>query len=148
HSVRVIILTTHLCLVSILCLSLPCFHPSFFSLIPPPPRPTLFPYTTLFRSRARCGGISREKGRASAGPAGDSCELPGQFGRGAAHASDALDSGFPRRDGTRRGAGSGFPCGAPRRARRGERNTGDLDHCRIREASQQTRAGGHAEDSH
>src|SRR5437773_10634271 len=25
----------------------------FFSMIPPPPRPTLFPYTTLFRSAAK-----------------------------------------------------------------------------------------------
>src|SRR5690606_42021242 len=34
---------------------------SFFSLLRPPPRPTLFPYTTLFRSRAR--GLSRLRRR-------------------------------------------------------------------------------------
>src|SRR5690606_41460210 len=28
-------------------------HPFYLSLIPPPPRPTLFPYTTLFRSHHR-----------------------------------------------------------------------------------------------
>src|SRR5207249_11642601 len=27
--------------------------PLFFSIVPPPPRSTLFPYTTLFRSRRR-----------------------------------------------------------------------------------------------
>src|SRR5437762_12829064 len=26
-------------------------HPYFFSMVRPPPRPTLFPYTTLFRSQ-------------------------------------------------------------------------------------------------
>src|SRR5206468_11572045 len=30
----------------------PSHLPSFSTLIPPPPRPTLFPYTTLFRSPA------------------------------------------------------------------------------------------------
>src|SRR5439155_21981039 len=30
-------------------------HPSIFLLIPPPPRSTLFPYTTLFRSCGRNG---------------------------------------------------------------------------------------------
>src|SRR6266480_5905250 len=31
----------------------------FFLMIRRPPRSTLFPYTTLFRSRARCGGCPR-----------------------------------------------------------------------------------------
>src|SRR5205823_9962626 len=39
-------------------------HMSFFSLIPRPPRPTLFPYTTLFRSRQttvpRLAGAARD----------------------------------------------------------------------------------------
>src|SRR5437867_9158157 len=44
-------------------------HP--FLQIPPPPRPTLFPYTTLFRSpRSRCGppGSSRDRRGSSAQP--------------------------------------------------------------------------------
>src|SRR5206468_9176046 len=40
---------------------LSCF---FFSLLPPPPRPTLFPYTTLFRSGA---ARSPSRGPPSAG---------------------------------------------------------------------------------
>src|SRR5690606_42085332 len=32
--------------------ALPLFSISFFSILPPPPAPPLFPYTTLFRSRA------------------------------------------------------------------------------------------------
>src|SRR5262249_62018461 len=32
--------------------------PFFFSLLPPPPRPPLFPYTTLFRSRSAPPGAS------------------------------------------------------------------------------------------
>src|SRR2546422_5379855 len=32
-----------------------CFHHFFFLMIRRPPRSTLFPYTTLFRSRARTG---------------------------------------------------------------------------------------------
>src|SRR5690348_17964625 len=35
---------------SILQLSITHFSPFFFLMIPPPPRSTLFPYTTLFRS--------------------------------------------------------------------------------------------------
>src|SRR5690349_22362523 len=31
----------------------------FFLMIPRPPRSTLFPYTTLFRSRARAGAVRR-----------------------------------------------------------------------------------------
>src|SRR5206468_4225050 len=37
----------------------PYHLPSFFSLLRPPPRPSLFPYTTLFRSPARCAASSR-----------------------------------------------------------------------------------------
>src|SRR5699024_11924148 len=32
------------------CCSRPCSLPFFFLMLPPPPRSTLFPYTTLFRS--------------------------------------------------------------------------------------------------
>src|SRR5205823_13210753 len=51
--------------------SIPFFHlsifyfPFFFLILPPPPRSTLFPYTTLFRSRHQ-GPYPR---RARAGPA-------------------------------------------------------------------------------
>src|SRR5204862_7885807 len=36
----------------------------FFLMIRRPPRSTLFPYTTLFRSRARCGGSRRSSAAA------------------------------------------------------------------------------------
>src|SRR5947209_15655740 len=39
---------------------------SFFLVIPPPPRSTLFPYTTLFRSRRRCRRRSRPASTARA----------------------------------------------------------------------------------
>src|SRR5437773_1163679 len=46
---------THTLLYLLLCYHQPHYHitspPFFFSLIRPPPRSTLFPYTTLFRSR-------------------------------------------------------------------------------------------------
>src|SRR5687768_18424227 len=35
----------------------------FFLMIRPPPRSTLFPYTTLFRSRRSCGGSSARSQR-------------------------------------------------------------------------------------
>src|SRR5205807_8632686 len=38
-----------------------CSFPVFFSLIQLPPRSTLFPYTTLFRSRLRRGRDSRTR---------------------------------------------------------------------------------------
>src|SRR5690606_40556704 len=37
-------------------------------MIPPPPRPTLFPYTTLFRSRGQAAIAGREPYRALRGP--------------------------------------------------------------------------------
>src|SRR5699024_12048404 len=46
----------------------PCHHPSFCLLLPPPPRSTLFPYTTLFRSsgsRTAASPISTCVGRNS-----------------------------------------------------------------------------------
>src|SRR5205085_10520196 len=41
----------------------------FLLLIRPPPRPTLFPYTTLFRSRARAGALAERLRRGDADPA-------------------------------------------------------------------------------
>src|SRR2546430_9608264 len=66
----------------------------FFLMIRRPPRSTLFPYTTLFRSWARCpdralAAVVEERGR-----------LPHARGRGG-----ALDRAAPRRE--RRGAGAG-----------------------------------------
>src|SRR5438309_8657280 len=43
-------------------------------MIPPPPRSTLFPYTTLFRSRA----AAPDSWRSLRGRAGPSCGLPGR----------------------------------------------------------------------
>src|SRR6266536_5907697 len=40
----------------------------FFLMIRRPPRSTLFPYTTLFRSRTRCAGPPRARRPASDGP--------------------------------------------------------------------------------
>src|SRR5207249_12259893 len=41
---------------------LPTLGPAYFSpLTPPPPRPTLFPYTTLFRSRRRLRDDGRQQ---------------------------------------------------------------------------------------
>src|SRR5437764_6017517 len=40
-------------------LHLPLFHLFFFLMIPPPPRSTLFPYTTLFRSKRRIPALPR-----------------------------------------------------------------------------------------
>src|SRR5207248_10172171 len=40
------------------------YFPSFFfSMLPPPPRSTLFPYTTLFRSRGRACSTRARSGR-------------------------------------------------------------------------------------
>src|SRR5262249_62316577 len=39
-----------------------CFFPFFFLMIRPPPRSTLFPYTTLFRSRADGPGVAARRG--------------------------------------------------------------------------------------
>src|SRR5690606_39370830 len=53
-----------------------CFHTPvslysclsvFSSIMPLPPRSTLFPYTTLFRSRRRCGRARRGRSRRRAG---------------------------------------------------------------------------------
>src|SRR5690625_5789264 len=52
-----------------MCCSLPCLS---FSLAPPPPTPTLFPYTTLFRS-TRWSPASRD-GRSPAGRERDRAE--------------------------------------------------------------------------
>src|SRR5438876_8326672 len=42
----------------------------FFLMLRPPPRSTLFPYTTLFRSRGRAGQGGGRGGRPVMGPAG------------------------------------------------------------------------------
>src|SRR5207249_11640644 len=55
--------TTSLSLL-ILLLSTLCLHFFFFLMIRPPPRSTLFPYTTLFRSTSRCAGRTIATGRA------------------------------------------------------------------------------------
>src|SRR3712207_8129044 len=70
-----------------------CF---FFLMIRRPPRSTLFPYTTLFRSRALAGRL-----------------LPA--GRGGAAARRALPAVLPVRGACHAGAGS--PCGPNRRER-------------------------------
>src|SRR5207253_4714681 len=60
----------------------------FFSLIPRrPPRSTLFPYTTLFRSRARRGKRRASGGYRGAGPPRDSARdlERGFFGQRKAH---------------------------------------------------------------
>src|SRR5437762_8149665 len=55
-------------------------------MIPRPPRPTLFPYTTLFRSRGAARRAVRARvparaARSAAGPAGDRAERPARGGR-------------------------------------------------------------------
>src|SRR5690606_42070934 len=76
----------------------------------PPPRPTLFPYTTLFRShpRAASGGASRHRSSLAAtaagvGPPGDrrAARHGAQPPTGAGEAG-----GLRRRGAIRRGAGS------------------------------------------
>src|SRR5207249_11941730 len=44
---------------------------SFFSLTPPPPRPTLFPYTTLFRSGHELAIVDDDGNEISRGTEGD-----------------------------------------------------------------------------
>src|SRR5437868_5275188 len=71
---------SHICLICFLCFIPLFFLFFFFLMIRPPPRSTLFPYTTLFRSRIRCHqghrvGV-RSDGRAAGHPAaGRTCGL-------------------------------------------------------------------------
>src|SRR5690349_23260564 len=68
-------------------------------MIPPPPRSTLFPYTTLFRSAAEVGRVRRHRGRG---------RLPGRAAAGA-----------PRtRPGAARGGGAGAGRGRDRKSTR------------------------------
>src|SRR5689334_23716783 len=63
------------------------YLPFFFSMIRPPPRSTLFPYTTLFRSRAaRCGVLLR-------GRAGGAGSAGGRGARGVDRTADARAAG-------------------------------------------------------
>src|SRR3712207_8483684 len=55
----------------------------FFLMIRRPPRSTLFPYTTLFRSRPHLGGVGRTPGHSAPLP-------PRARGRGAQPAGDPL----------------------------------------------------------
>src|SRR5207302_9665115 len=55
-------------------------HSSFFLMIPRPPRSTLFPYTTLFRSDLTAEGDPGEKGLQIV--SGAEGERPEQVGRG------------------------------------------------------------------
>src|SRR5690606_41310731 len=57
-------------------------HPSFF-LTPPPPNPTPFPYTPLFRSRAQDRPAARGRPQGE-GPAAHLARPEGQPGRGPA----------------------------------------------------------------
>src|SRR5689334_24516395 len=57
----------------------------FYLMIRPPPRSTLFPYTTLFRSRNEQGhreGRQHEEGRGIFGPPGEICDSREQFNCG------------------------------------------------------------------
>src|SRR5262249_56618022 len=56
-------------------LSLPLLLPSFFLMIRRPPRSTLFPYTTLFRSPARPPGQLVMMSPGAAGAASSACEI-------------------------------------------------------------------------
>src|SRR5438045_6132746 len=56
-----------------------------------PPRSTLFPYTTLFRSRRTCTRPRRSTGRAGGAPSGRSrsrCSAPGTSSRSEEHTSE------------------------------------------------------------
>src|SRR6266480_5189339 len=52
-----------------------CFF-FFFLMIPRPPRSTLFPYTTLFRSRPRCGAARARRGSGRARRSGSAAPRP------------------------------------------------------------------------
>src|SRR5690625_5322475 len=73
-----------------MCCSLPCLS---FSLAPPPPTPTLFPYTTLFRS-TRWSPASRD-GRSPAGRERDRAEQASGHlsGRSEEHTSELQSRG-------------------------------------------------------
>src|SRR5260370_17649706 len=64
----------------------------FFLMIRRPPRSTLFPYTTLFRSRSECPAVSPDPvGRSRAPPRGDwAADLPdrGERPRSEEHTSE------------------------------------------------------------
>src|SRR3712207_9376084 len=88
-----------------------------------PPRSTLFPYTTLFRSRPRTTAVRVVDGRGRGGP---------RVGRGAGR----FDVGAPRRPATRGGGrargrrggtrGEVSVCCGVRRRRRSEEHTSEL----------------------
>src|SRR5205809_6276678 len=59
----------------------------FFLMIPRPPRSTLFPYTTLFRSSSRSGDGLRRSSRQSAGSDGAAVRAP-RGGRSEEHTSE------------------------------------------------------------
>src|SRR5207249_11406069 len=71
----------------------------FFSMIRRPPRSTLFPYTTLFRSRGPAsGGLARGRGSGAQGPArqfagAGRARTGGRRGRSEEHTSE-LQSRF------------------------------------------------------
>src|SRR3712207_8368729 len=68
-------------------------------MIRPPPRSTLFPYTTLFRSPARCAAWSPPAGRTSPGCATARCccsATPGRCGAPSSSASTSSTSGSTR----------------------------------------------------
>src|SRR5207249_8973826 len=71
----------------------------FLSLPPPPPTPTLFPYTTLFRSDAGRLRPERAKSCVPAGACADECGCPRGSARPAGMASRhlPLPAGHPRR---------------------------------------------------
>src|SRR5207244_10563768 len=75
----------------LLCLCVSVFFSFFFLLIRRPPRSTLFPYTTLFRSPIRPGGQRLPQGRQGLGIATRSqclCRGQADVGRSEEHTSE------------------------------------------------------------
>src|SRR6476661_9882537 len=89
----------------------------FFLMIRRPPRSTLFPYTTLFRSpRRRAGGVARRPGRGARRRRARTRRGDGRDARRGEQPGSRHVHGFPRDDGAAGGARAGR--GAPGRGER------------------------------